>query len=84
MHLTAEVRYPADIARVGAMLCDPEYVAAKVRASGASGQHVEVVHNSSDGFTVTTRRAMPTNGIPAQFRSLTGSTIEVQIGRAHV
>ena len=82
MHLTAEVRYPADIARVGALLADPDFVAAKVRASGASKQHVEVVRTSSDAFTVTTRRSMPTNGIPPQFRSLTGSTIEVRLVEA--
>lgn len=82
MHLTAEVRYPADIARVGAMLSDPEYVAAKVRASGASDQHVAVMQTAPDAFTVTTRRTMPTNGIPAQFRSLIGSSIEVRLVEA--
>ena len=82
MHLTAEVRYPADIARVGAMLSDPDYVAAKVRATGALSQHVEVVHNAPDAFTVTTRRHMPTTGIPAQFRSLAGNSIEVRLVEA--
>jgi hypothetical protein len=82
VHLTAEVRYAADIARVGAMLADPDFVAAKVRASGALSQHVEVVHTSPDAFTVTTRRNMPTTGIPAQFRSLAGSSIEVRLVEA--
>lgn len=78
MHLTAEIRYDADIARVGAMLADTDFVAAKVRSSGALSQHVEVVHSARGAFTVTTRRSMPTTGIPPQFRSLAGSTIEVR------
>lgn len=82
MHVTAEVRYPADISRVGAMLADPDFVAAKVRATGALSQHVEVVHTSTDAFTVTTRRNMPTTGIPAQFRSLAGNSIEVRLVEA--
>lgn len=78
MHITAELRYQADIARVGSMLADEAFVAEKVRASGALSQHVEVVHNSPDAFTVITRRSMPSTGIPAQFRSLAGSSIEVR------
>ena len=78
MHLTEGVRYEADITRVGSMLADQDFVAAKVRASGALSQHVEVVHTSPDAFTVTTRRSMPTTGIPAQFRSLAGSSIEIR------
>jgi hypothetical protein len=78
VHLNEEARYEADITRVGAMLADEAFVAAKVRASGALSQHVEVVHTSPDAFTVTTRRSMPTTGIPTQFRSLVGSSIEVR------
>lgn len=78
MHLTEEVRYEADITRVGAMLSDKDFVAAKVRSSGARVQHVEVVRTAADAFTVTTRRSMPTTGIPPQLRSLAGSSIEVR------
>lgn len=78
VHLTAQVRYDADIARVAAMLADEEFVAAKVRASGALSQQVDVVGRAHDAFTVTTRRQMPTTGIPAQFRSLVGSSLEVR------
>lgn len=78
MHLSAQARYEAGVDRVGAMLADEEFVAAKVRASGALSQQVDVVGTRDEAFTVTTRRQMPTTGIPAQFRSLVGASLEVR------
>lgn len=78
MQLSAQVRYEADLDRVVALLADEEYVAAKVRATGALSHQVDVVGTPSDDFTVTTRRQMPTDAIPAQFRSFIGSTLEVR------
>lgn len=78
MHLSVQARYPAEPERVAAMLADPAFVEAKVRASGALAQQVDVVGTDRSAFTVTTRRQMPSTGIPAQFRSLVGSTLEVR------
>jgi len=78
VQLSATLRYDADLAQVAIMLADSEFVAAKVRASGALAQSVAVVGSSDRAFTVTTRRQMPTTGIPAQFRALIGSTLEVR------
>lgn len=78
MHLTAIVRYGADLPGVGAMLADEAFVAEKVRASGALSHHVAIVGDADHAFTVTTRRQMPTTGIPAQLRSFVGSTLEVR------
>lgn len=78
MHLSATAHYPADIERVVAMFADEAFVAAKVRASGAVSQQVDVVGLGSGTFTVTTRRHMPTTAIPAQFRALVGATLEVR------
>ena len=78
MHLSAHARYAADLERVAAMLADEEFVAAKVRASGATSQQVDVVGAAEEAFTVTTRRHMPTTGIPAQFRPLVGASLEVR------
>lgn len=78
MHLSAESRYAADVARVSAMLADEAFVEAKVRASGALSQVVDVVRHADGSFTVTTRRQMPTTEIPAQFRSLVGASLEVR------
>lgn len=78
MHISAQARYAADVNQVAAMLADEEFVQAKVRASGALSQHVDVVGSSDEAFTVTTRRQMPTSGIPAHFRSLVGTSLEVR------
>lgn len=78
MHLRATISYDADVTRVGRMLADPEFVEAKLRASGALSHHANVVGDADRGFTVTTRREMPTDAIPAQFRSFVGTTLEIR------
>ncbi|NTW38835.1 MAG: DUF2505 domain-containing protein [Cellulomonadaceae bacterium] len=60
------------------MLADERFVAAKVRASGALSQTVDVVGTADEAFTVTTRRHVPTTGVPPQFRSLVGASLEVR------
>lgn len=78
MHLRASLDFDADVARVAAMLADTEFVEAKLRASGALAHEADVVGDPARGFTVTARRQMPTDAIPAQFRSFVGSTLEVR------
>lgn len=60
------------------MLADPQYVEAKVRASGAIEQQVDVVPADDGAFTVTTRRALPTDQIPANMRPFVGAQIDVR------
>lgn len=78
MHLHVTLHYDADVARVGRMLADTEFVEDKLRASGALSHHANIVGDLDRGFTVTTRREMPTDSIPAQFRGFVGSTLEVR------
>lgn len=78
MHLHATLHYDADVARVGRMLADTGFVEEKLRASGALSHHANVVGDPDRGFTVTTRREMPTDSIPPQFRTFVGSTLEVR------
>lgn len=78
MHLHVTLHYDADVARVGQMLADTEFVEDKLVASGALSHHANVVGDPGKGFTVTTRREMPTDSIPSQFRSFVGSTLEVR------
>lgn len=78
MHLQATLNYDADVARVGGMLADAEFVDDKLVASGALSHHGNVVGDPERGFTVTTRREMPTDTIPPQFRGFVGSTLEVR------
>lgn len=78
MHLAERFEYLAEPQRVAEMLADPECVAARVRASGALDQQVDVVGGPDGAFTVTTRRHIPTDDIPASFRSFVGATLEVR------
>lgn len=78
MQLRARLRYDADITRVAAMLADGEFVAAKVRAAGALSHSVAVVGDPQRAFTVTTRRHVPTAGIPPQLRALVGASLEIR------
>ena len=76
MRLSVTLDLPTDAHAAARLLADPEYVHQKVRASGALEQHVDVTGSADGAFTVTTRRALPTDQIPAHLRSLvaTGST----------
>ncbi|NHT18240.1 DUF2505 domain-containing protein [Cellulomonas sp. IC4_254] len=78
MHLQVTVPVPADPRTAGTMLADPVYVRAKVIASGAEVLHVDVAPADDGALTVTTRRALPTDQIPANVRAFVGSTLEVR------
>lgn len=78
MQLRARLHYEADIVRVAAMLADGEFIATKVRAAGALSHSVAVVGDPERAFTVTTRRRMPTAGIPHQVASVVGSSLEIR------
>ncbi|WP_454049465.1 DUF2505 domain-containing protein [Cellulomonas sp. Marseille-Q8402] len=78
MHLQVTVPVPTDPRTAGVMLADPEYVRAKVRASGAEEQHVDVAPGEDGAFTVTTRRSLPTDQIPPNVRAFVGSRLEVR------
>ncbi len=78
MQLHVTIDLPTDVRRAAHLLADPEYVHAKVRASGAVEQHVDVTGTADDAFTVTTRRALPTDQIPAHLRGFVGDRIDVR------
>lgn len=78
MHLRVSFALPASPATVAEMLADPAYVEAKVRATGAIEQQVDVVPAEGGAFTVTTRRSLPTDQIPANMRGFVGSQIDVR------
>ncbi len=78
MHLSAQASFDASPDRVAAMFADLQFVETKVRATGAVSQQADVVGSPAGPFTVTTRRQMPATDVPAQFRALVGSTLEVR------
>ncbi|WP_263729329.1 DUF2505 domain-containing protein [Cellulomonas sp. SG140] len=78
MQLRVTLDLPTDLAGAGRMLADPGYVRAKVAATGDPDGEVVVAGSPADGFTVTTRRSLPTDQIPAQLRSFVGARIDVR------
>lgn len=78
MHVTAQARFAADPVAVARMMADEDFVRAKVEAGGASAHSVSVVGDPELGFTVTTRRQMPTDSIPAHLRSMVGASLEIR------
>jgi hypothetical protein len=82
MHVASQATFAADPATVARMLADPAYVDAKVRASGALSHEATIDGDASGPFTVTTTRHLPTDAIPAQFRAMIGSSIEVRMVEA--
>ncbi|WP_129338708.1 DUF2505 domain-containing protein [Cellulomonas endophytica] len=78
MHLEVTLDLPTGAADAARMLADPGYVAAKVAASGATEQHVDITGGPAGAFTVTTRRLLPTDGIPPQVRGFVGGALDVR------
>lgn len=78
MRVTAEADFAADPQAVARMMADEEYVRTKVEATGATLDASEVVGDAGGAFTVTTRRRVATDTVPAQFRSFVGESLEVR------
>lgn len=78
MRVHIQIPLPGAVDEVGAMLADPAYVHAKVVASGATDHQAAVAGDAAGAFTVTTRRSMPTDQIPANMRGFLGSTLDVR------
>ncbi|MCC2312886.1 DUF2505 domain-containing protein [Cellulomonas sp. zg-B12] len=78
MQLHVTIDLPTDVHTAARLLADPAYVDAKVRASGAVEQQVDVTGTAAGAFTVTTRRAVPTEQIPAHMHALVGARIDVR------
>ncbi len=78
MRLHVRIPFPADVSAAAAMLADPEYIHAKIRATGALDHQVTVSSDPGGAFTVTTRRSMPTSDIPANLRGFIGSSLDVR------
>ncbi|GIG39583.1 DUF2505 domain-containing protein [Cellulomonas phragmiteti] len=78
MQLHVTIDLPTDVHGAALLLADPAYVHAKVRATGAVEQQVDVTGDATAAFTVTTRRALPTEQIPAHLRAFVGDRIDVR------
>ncbi len=78
MHLHVTLTLATDAPTAGRLLADPAYVHEKVAASGARDPQVDVVPGEHGAFTVTVRRSLPTDQIPANLRGFVGSHLDVR------
>jgi hypothetical protein len=78
VHLQVTLTVDTDPRTAAVMLADPVYVRAKVRASGAEEVALDVTPGEGEAFTVTTRRSLPTDLIPANVRAFVGARLEVR------
>ncbi|NLF03946.1 MAG: DUF2505 domain-containing protein [Actinomycetales bacterium] len=62
------------------MLADPEYSRRVIVATQGTPEAVDVTGDTTGAgaFTVTTRRSVPTDQIPAQMRSFVGASLDVR------
>ncbi|MCB7137150.1 DUF2505 domain-containing protein [Cellulosimicrobium marinum] len=85
MHLSVELRYPATVDRVGAMLADESFVRWRAERSGGPGASVELVDvtgEAAGSFTVVVRRTLPTDQIPSHVRAFVGGRLEIRQAEA--
>ncbi|GAB2977932.1 DUF2505 domain-containing protein [Actinotalea caeni] len=75
----ARTTYDAPVAEVAAMMADPAFVERKVAASRPVSSTVDVTTTPDGGFTVSTRRALPTSDLPAAAQRLVGATLELTL-----
>jgi len=78
VRLNVTLDLPTGAQTAARLLSDPDYVHAKVRASGALEQHVDITGSAEGAFTVTTRRSLPTDQIPSHLRGFVGTSIDVR------
>jgi len=78
VRLSVTLDLPTGALATAQLLADPAYVHEKVRATGALEQHVDITGTAEAAFTVTTRRALPTDQIPAHLRGFVGTRIDVR------
>lgn len=78
MQLHVTIDLATDAHGAARMLADPDYVHTKMRAAGAVDRQVDVTGTPAAAFTVTMRRALPTEQIPAHLRALVGDRIDVR------
>jgi len=78
VEFSTTIEFAASPTAVAEMFATEEYVRRKITASGATDGTLEIIGTADGAFTVTTRRTMPTDEIPANYRSLVGSSLEVR------
>lgn len=76
MRISETLSHPADLDRTFAMLTDEGYQQLRCDRSGATDETV-TVEREGEETVVTTRRHLPTTGVPDMARALVGPTLLV-------
>lgn len=68
MHFNATAEYPAPAEKVAELFANPEFIDAKIAASRATEGTKKITGDPSGSFTVETRRTLPAELVPEQYR----------------
>src|SRR5690625_149267 len=82
MHFNASTEYPASAAAVAELFANPDFVDAKIVASGASEGKKEITGSPAGAFSVATTRTMPSDIIPAQYRKFVPGGVTLTLTEA--
>lgn len=82
MDFSAAIDYPVGPDEALAMRSDREFINRSISATGALRHTAEVVESSEGSVTITSRRAMPTDQVPASFRAFVGEAIDLRVVEA--
>jgi len=78
VHLAELMLLPTDPWSAARLLADAAHVREAIRAAGATDDAVEVTGDGSAAFTVTSRRTLPADQVPAHLRGFVGGRLEVR------
>ena len=78
MEFTHRHMFAASVDRVVAMFAHPDFVAQRSASLGAEGGESWVDGTADGAFTVSIRRIVPSETIPAEFRSFVGRDLHVR------
>jgi len=78
MRLHLRLDLATDPRTAARLLADPAFMLDTIEAAGGADGHVDVTGDPDDAFTVTTRRSLPADQIPAHLRGFVGTRIDVR------
>ncbi|PKQ25510.1 MAG: DUF2505 domain-containing protein [Actinobacteria bacterium HGW-Actinobacteria-4] len=82
MNITHQHHFAAPLDEVMAMLTNEEFARRRAQASGADQADALVDGDASGEVTISIRRVVPASTIPAEFRSLVGTHLDVKYTEA--
>lgn len=78
MRINSGHHLPASTAQIAQMLANEAFIEFRGRATEARIEDTVITGTPEDGFTVTIRRSLPSDLIPAQMRPFVGNRLEIR------